>query len=337
MRINNDKATYIQPFSVVLLDAMDAYYYADVMDKMEEVTKVETYEKAVAIADALFVVKNHGWESLQAMNDVDGGYDVRVYDSTMSCVYAAHAKYIDKWIGEEESSSMTPVDHEKTYQEFKKRFSAMSDEELIGAFNREVGNPGWTSSRATYLSLLREEFEKRGYDYSAVGGNGGLSLKNKVELVGGKTVVIDEFNTMLNAVVKDIPGAKLITTKKYHRTLLATGEKDTKDETKPFKVYCDDMFHYQDTDARLFIGLFATGDEAKEKCRAILMETLLSHYEPGMTAETLMTKWWTFGDDPWISDPNPSPDDITFSAAKEAPAFAKHIVEQKEQELTANN
>ncbi|MBI5401065.1 MAG: HD domain-containing protein [Candidatus Yonathbacteria bacterium] len=99
MKINNDKSTYKPPFTVVLLDAMDAYYYADVMEKMEEVARVETYEKAVAIADALFVVKNHGWESLQAMNGVDGGYDVRVYDSTMACVYAAHTKYINKWIG----------------------------------------------------------------------------------------------------------------------------------------------------------------------------------------------------------------------------------------------
>lgn len=106
MKINNDKNTYKPPFIVVLLDAMDAYYYADVMDKMEEVTKTETYEKAVAIADALFVVKNYGWESLQAMNDVDGGYDVRVYDSTMSCVYAAHTKYINRWIGEIESGTI---------------------------------------------------------------------------------------------------------------------------------------------------------------------------------------------------------------------------------------
>lgn len=61
----------------------------------------------------------------------------------------------------EESSGMTPVDPEKTYQEFKKRFNDMSDDELIGAFNREVGKPGWTGSRATYLSLMNEEFEKR--------------------------------------------------------------------------------------------------------------------------------------------------------------------------------
>jgi hypothetical protein len=89
--------------------------------------------------------------------------------------------------------------HDKTYQEFKKRFNAMSDEELIGAFNHEVGNPGWTSSRATYLSLLHEEFEQRGYDYSAIGDKGSLSFKNRVALVNGKTIVTDDINTTPNA------------------------------------------------------------------------------------------------------------------------------------------
>jgi len=107
MEINSDKSTYKPPFSVVLLDAMDAYYYADVMDKMEEITKLEDYEKAVAIADAFFVVKNYQWESLEAMNDADGGFDVRVYDSSTSCVYAAHTKYINKWIGERALNGMS--------------------------------------------------------------------------------------------------------------------------------------------------------------------------------------------------------------------------------------
>jgi hypothetical protein len=83
-------------------------------------------------------------------------------------------------------------------------------------------------------------------------------------------------------------------------------------------------------------GSFATREEAVEKCQAILMETLLNLYDPGMTESELMTKWWSFGDDPFVSGPNNSPDDIPFSAAKEAPAFAKYIVEQKEKELTDN-
>jgi hypothetical protein len=104
MNIDTNKSTYKPPYSVVLLDAMDAYYYADIMGKMKEVATLEDYGKAVALADAMFVTENYAWESLQAMNRVDGGYDVRVYDSTHSCVYAAHTRYQTEWIGAHEGS-----------------------------------------------------------------------------------------------------------------------------------------------------------------------------------------------------------------------------------------
>ncbi len=128
MRINEDKTTYKPPFIIVLMDMMDAYYYADVVDKMEEVGKEEDLGKAIAVADALFVLKNKGWESLQAMNDVDGGYDVRVFDSTMSCVYAAHTKYTENWIGKSQASiALTPKIQEairfsiKTHEVYQKQ------------------------------------------------------------------------------------------------------------------------------------------------------------------------------------------------------------------------
>lgn len=98
-RVNRDKSTYKSPFTVVLLDATDAFYYADIMEKMEPVDKFNELEKAIVVADSLFVIKNYKWESLQAMNEVDGGYDVRIYDANLSCIYAAHEKYKDKWIG----------------------------------------------------------------------------------------------------------------------------------------------------------------------------------------------------------------------------------------------
>lgn len=92
--------TYKPPFKIVLLDATDAYYYADVMAEMEEFDTVEDLDVAKALADSLFVVKNYKWESLQEMNNLDGGWDVRVYDENLSCVYAAHESYKDTWIGE---------------------------------------------------------------------------------------------------------------------------------------------------------------------------------------------------------------------------------------------
>ncbi len=58
----------------------------------------------------------------------------------------------------------------------------MNDEELIDSFNHEVGNTGWTNSRAFYLKALKGEFDERNYDYSEIGENDTLSLKNKIYL-----------------------------------------------------------------------------------------------------------------------------------------------------------
>jgi len=76
---------------------------------------------------------------------------------------------------------------EKLYKEDLDFFKKKNDKELIDIFNREVGNPGWTSSRATYLAALHQEFDNRGYDYSVILGiEGGLYLRHKVKLVGNK-------------------------------------------------------------------------------------------------------------------------------------------------------
>lgn len=100
MRINNDISTYKAPFTIVLFDAWDAYYYADLIDDMYEIDKLENLEVAKALAIALFISKNYKWESFKEMIDKDGGYDVRIYDGNFSCIFAAHERFKDKWIGE---------------------------------------------------------------------------------------------------------------------------------------------------------------------------------------------------------------------------------------------
>ena len=82
--------------------------------------RLTRYAMLAILIQRLFVLKNKGWESLQAMNDVDGGYDVRVYDSTMSCVYAAHTKYIENWIGKTPIVA-APGNSEKDQEEFERR------------------------------------------------------------------------------------------------------------------------------------------------------------------------------------------------------------------------
>jgi len=69
------------------------------------------------------------------------------------------------------------------------KLSDMSDIELINAFNKEVNNPWWGSARATHLSNIREEFNMRGYDYSAIWDENGISYRNKVKLIDKKIVI----------------------------------------------------------------------------------------------------------------------------------------------------
>jgi len=73
---------------------------------------------------------------------------------------------------------------EKRKKEYLDWFKKKSDKELIDLFNREVGNPGWVSARADYLSAMNEEFDNRHYDYSIIkSDNGGIFLRHKIKLV----------------------------------------------------------------------------------------------------------------------------------------------------------
>ncbi len=82
----------------------------------------------------------------------------------------------------------TPQEH---YESFRLQFHAMSDKQLIDAFNHEVGNDGWVSARASYLVALGNEFQRRGYDYSAVGDETRLSFRRKVKLENHTIVPIE--------------------------------------------------------------------------------------------------------------------------------------------------
>jgi len=77
------------------------------------------------------------------------------------------------------------------YEEFIARVGKLSDQELIDAFNRQVGNTGWTSSRAAYLAALYGEFKNRGFDCNAIGGDQSFSLRKRIKLSGNKIRALD--------------------------------------------------------------------------------------------------------------------------------------------------
>ena len=79
---------------------------------------------------------------------------------------------------------------QRLYNECKEKLHKMSDEQLTESFNKDVGNPGWVGARARFHSALREEFESRGFDFSAIGKKNGLSFTNKIILVGKKIIIL---------------------------------------------------------------------------------------------------------------------------------------------------
>ena len=92
----------INIYTIVIADMMDHYYYADLIDEedMEVYVASESLELAKKIANDLFISKNYMWESLKAMNELDGGYDIWIYNQNLKKVYRAHEAFKDKWINE---------------------------------------------------------------------------------------------------------------------------------------------------------------------------------------------------------------------------------------------
>ena len=74
----------------------------------------------------------------------------------------------------------------KLFEEFTERFDSLTDLELVDCFNQQVGNSGWTSTKAIYLAVLHKEFITRRFDYSIIGNQENLSFKYKIQLRGRK-------------------------------------------------------------------------------------------------------------------------------------------------------
>ena len=99
--IKKEKAK--SPFTIAIIDLIDAYHYADVFNKeryawlgWQEYAKYTDYEIIVALADRLFWALNPGAKTQEDWIKWDDGYDVRVYDADFSCIYKAHKKLLKK-------------------------------------------------------------------------------------------------------------------------------------------------------------------------------------------------------------------------------------------------
>ena len=66
------------------------------------------------------------------------------------------------------------------------RFKEKSNQDLVDIFNNEVGNSGWGSTRAKFLSELREEMLGRAINFSLVAQKDSLQLSKKIILMDNK-------------------------------------------------------------------------------------------------------------------------------------------------------
>ena len=72
------------------------------------------------------------------------------------------------------------------FENFMARMDEYSDDKIVECFNSQVGIKGWTGATGAYMSAIREQFEKRGIDYSEVGNSLYMSYKYKVVLENKK-------------------------------------------------------------------------------------------------------------------------------------------------------
>ena len=92
---------------------------------------------------------------------------------------------------------------------------------------------------------------------------------------------------------------------------------------KPFTVFVDDNFHYQDASERFEHGSYATYEEAIAACKLIVDEYFPVENKEGKSFDELFEGYTSFGEDPFI-DPVPSENE-RFSAWKYAKKRCKEI------------
>lgn len=91
----------------------------------------------------------------------------------------------------EEELSTLKRDEYQLFLQFKKNLRYMADQDVINEFNEEVANPGRRGSNARFLSVMLQEFNRRGFDYSAIGDRNGISLL-KIKLIRKRRICLSD-------------------------------------------------------------------------------------------------------------------------------------------------
>lgn len=84
------------PYTVVIIDLLDAYVHADVFDNDRYAFVGKNYTDlgyCIALADRLFSALNPKATTQPEWSEQDAGHDVRIYDADFECLYKGHEKF----------------------------------------------------------------------------------------------------------------------------------------------------------------------------------------------------------------------------------------------------
>ncbi len=73
----------------------------------------------------------------------------------------AHKQAVEVKGKRSEAHIINSKEHNEMYLEFQNKFHSMTDNELMDARIKQMGNSGWTGTRAVYMSALHQELDKR--------------------------------------------------------------------------------------------------------------------------------------------------------------------------------
>ena len=74
----------------------------------------------------------------------------------------------------------------KYKQQYLNEFKYLTDQELAEKFNSKVGIRYFNFAIQGFMDAMREEFEHRRIDYSAIGNNMSMSYANKIKILDAK-------------------------------------------------------------------------------------------------------------------------------------------------------
>lgn len=74
---------------------------------------------------------------------------------------------------------------------YQERLERLTDEQLINAFNSQVGVQGWGNARAAYGRAMRDEFLKRDFDSTLTLTAHTFSFAKKVILKNKRLIYVD--------------------------------------------------------------------------------------------------------------------------------------------------